>query len=614
MNTQKLRLLSSVRLSLTLVVLALAVIAAVFQSNTATTQSNKTTSYDLNTLAGKVAALNDATGRRIHFSGAVERAADEEEQSLLFAADGPILADLSEGLSVLPPAVTVNQDTAGAPQNEPAIAVDPNNPNRLVVGANDYVTATWTCTTIFGFPCSLFGDTTLGGYYSNDGGQTWCCVSSSPDHLGTLVPGVNRLAGGDYGRASDPALAFDSRGNVYVSGIAFLKGFETDNTVVVSRGSFDSSGALTWGALTLINATKSNAIFNDKSWIAADANSNSPYRDRVYVSWTRFTFGGVVQSPIAFAFSADGGRTFSPSRLIADNVVNSQGSRAVIGSDGTVYVFFWGFLPSELSSTLGHIWMVKSVDGGVKFSKPTRIADTRDLPLLSDAVFRTGGGAYPAATVARNGDLYVTWATQLSDAGGLCPAPTNNGCHSAVVYSRSTDGGAHWSSPALAFPDLDASVRTPVGYPAPDGLPTPAPRRVDTIYSDVAVAPNGAVYISAYAADIVSPWQTCRLFRDGGLVCDSPGPYIHNAKLNYYVRNVSAGTTTLASTQAINTRYQFGGRFIGDYTGLAVGPDGWAHAVWTDTNNAQYFVWAGPFYFDPPILANQQDIVIRSLF
>ena len=73
--------------------------------------------------------------------------------------------------------MTVNQDTAGAPQNETAIAVDPNNPNRVVAAANDYVTRTWTCT-ISGTPCSALGDGYSGTYFSNDGGQTWCCTAA----------------------------------------------------------------------------------------------------------------------------------------------------------------------------------------------------------------------------------------------------------------------------------------------------------------------------------------------------------------------------------------------------------------------------------------------------
>ena len=93
-----------------------------------------------------------------------------------------------------------------------------------------------------------------------------------------------------------------------------------------------------------------------------------------------------------------------------------------------------------------------------------------------------------------------------------------------AVYSKSTDGGATWSGPVPIFPALDASTRTAIGYPVtqPDGstLSAPAPRRVDTQWPGVAISPSGRVYMSAYGADVVSPWQTCartrRLPRRGG--------------------------------------------------------------------------------------------------
>ena len=68
---------------------------------------------------------------------------------------------------------------------------------------------TWTCT-IDGTPCSALGDGYSGTYYSNDGGATWCCASTDPDHLGTLIPASPRLAGGQYDAGGDPAVAFDT--------------------------------------------------------------------------------------------------------------------------------------------------------------------------------------------------------------------------------------------------------------------------------------------------------------------------------------------------------------------------------------------------------------------
>jgi hypothetical protein len=568
-------------------------------------------SYDISTLAGKVASVHGTDGLQIRFSAFIEQEAEEEDASAPAAITPSfVLSSPLDGTSVQAPAVTVNRDTAAAPQNETAIAVDPNNPNRVVAAANDYVSRTWSCT-IGGTPCSALGDGYSGTYYSNDGGQTWCCSSSDPAHLGTLIPGVERLTGGQYDAGGDPALAFDSRGNVFYAGLGFNR-TSAPNTVTVSKGTF-GGGSLTWGAPTFVNQTTSPAILNDKEWIAADWHVSSPYRDRVYVTWTRYVFnahnGAYTQSPIFFASSSDGGATFTTPENISGNVLYDQGSRPIVGYDGTVYVIFEG---ATRLSTLDSQWIVKSTDGGATWSKPVRIADVQDIIPPANTVFRVN--SFPAGAIAPNGDLYVAWSTQLSDGGGLCATRTNTGCHVAAVYSKSTDGGATWTAPAPIFPALDASTRTAIGYPAPDGLAAPAPRRVDTLWPGVAVSPSGRVYMSAYAADVVSPWQTCAnepAPPEGRINCFQLGPYIHNARLDYYVTNLGAGTAQKVSTHPINTRYGFGGGFIGDYTDLAVGSDNTFHAHWTDTNNVQTVVWFYGLEFVPTQI-HQQDVVTAS--
>ena len=570
--------------------------------------------YDVTTLAGKVASLNGTAGLQIRFSAFIEEEAALEQPN--FTPSAPItptfvLSSPLDGNSVLPPAVTVNQDTAGAPQNETAIAVDPNNPNRVVAAANDYVARTWACT-ISGTPCSALSDGYSGTYFSNDGGQTWAGVSSDPQHLGTLIPGVTRLTGGQYDAGGDPALAFDSQGNVYYAGLGFNR-TSAPNTVAVNKGTFDGGGQLTWGMPTFINQTSAPSTLNDKEWIAADWHVSSPFRDRVYVSWTRFLFnpakGSYVQSPIFFAYSADGGQTFSDPQNISGNVLYDQGSRPIVAYDGTVYVTFEG---ATRLSTFDSTYIVKSTDGGATFGKPVKVADVQDVIPLANTVFRVN--SFPAGAAAPNGDLYLAWSTLMSNSGGLCPTRTNTNCHSSTVYSKSTDGGATWSAPALIFPTLDASNQTAVGYPAPDGLTAPSARRVDTLWPGVAVSPSGTVYMSAYAADTVSPWQVCAsgpVPPVGRIACDTLGGYIHNARLNYYVTNIGSGGVQMVSTNPINTRNGFGGGFIGDYTDLSVGSDNVFHALLTDTNNKQKVVWFYGIEFVPTSI-NQEDVVTAS--
>jgi hypothetical protein len=577
--------------------------------------------YDISTLAGKVASLNGTAGLQIRFSAFIEQEAAQEAAN--FTPSTPIitptfvLTSPLDGTTVLPPDVTVNQDTAAAPQNETAIAVDPTNPNRVVAAANDYVTRMWTCT-ISGTPCSALGDGYSGTYFSNDGGQTWCCVSTDPSHLGTLIPGVEHLTGGPYDAGGDPAVAFDSQGNVYYAGLGFDR-TSPPNTVAVNKGTFDGSGQLTWGPPTFINPTTSPTILNDKEWIAADWHVASPHRDRIYVSWTRFLFnpdnGSYVQSPIFFAYSTDGGQSFSAPQNISDNVLYDQGSRPIIGYDGSVYVIFEG---ATRLATLDSTYIVKSTDGGVTFGKPVKVAELQDVMPLANTAFRVN--SFPAGAATPNGDLYVAWSTLLRDSDGkLCPTQTNSGRHSVTVYSKSTDGGATWNTPVPSFPTLDASTQTPDGYPVtqPNGTTLSAPtnpRRVDTLWPGVAVSQSGDIYMSAYGADVVSPWQTCAKGPPppvGRIDCDALGNYINNARLDYFVTKLASSAELMVSTHPINTRYGFGGGFFGDYTDLDVGSDNCFHAFWTDTNNEQTVVWFYGFQFVPTLI-HQQDVVTAS--
>ncbi len=421
----------------------------------------------------------------------------------------------------------------------------------------------------------------------------------------------------------DPALAFDSRGTAYYSGLGFDRR-SPPNTVTVSRGTFSGNGQISWSAPTFIGATTAPSTLNDKEWIAADANASSAFRDRVYVSWTRFIFnahnGSYVQSPIFFAYSIDGGKTFSAPESIVGNVLYDQGSRPLVAPDGTVYVIFEG---STRLAALNSTYVVKSTDGGATFGKPAAIASVSDIIAPRNSVFRTN--SFPAGAVASNGNLYVAWSGEVpndnstfSGTAGCAyflvgTAAVYSSCHAAAVYSKSTDGGQTWSAPAPIFAKLNASNRNTVGYPA-GNLVVPQAQRVDTLWPGVAAAPSGRVYMSAYAADVVSPWQTCASGPPppvGRITCTTLDGYIHNARLDYYVADLTTGVLNKVSTQPTNTRYGFGGGFIGDYTGLAVGADDTFHAFWTDTNNVQNVVWFYGAQFVPTAI-HQQDVVTGS--
>ncbi len=140
------------------------------QASTASTSSASHRLYDITTLAGKIASVQASLGGRApDISAPIDFEVERVAEPASTAPSAPItptfvLSSSLDGESVQDPAVTVNQDTRAATQNEPAIAVDPNNPNRIVVAANDYGTRTWSGQ-IGGVPCSALGDGYSGTYY-----------------------------------------------------------------------------------------------------------------------------------------------------------------------------------------------------------------------------------------------------------------------------------------------------------------------------------------------------------------------------------------------------------------------------------------------------------------
>src|SRR5256885_10872800 len=256
-------------------------------SSTALTQK-----FDITTLKGKAASLRATAPSEIRFSARMEFAADDDDGetspdallapgSDLFAVPNPALLDGNAILGA-PDVVVVNQDHGGAPQNETSVAVDPNNPNRIVAGANDYVTGTWDCFLAPGFPCSAIADGYSGSYFSNDGGKTWGCASSDPAHLGTLIPGVEHLTGGQDDADADPPRTFDTRGRVYYAGLGFNRA-SPPNAVAVNRGTFDAAGHLTYGPPTFVAQTTAPPHVDDKDWVAAEKSPTRPFRGRVYL-------------------------------------------------------------------------------------------------------------------------------------------------------------------------------------------------------------------------------------------------------------------------------------------------------------------------------------------
>jgi hypothetical protein len=286
--------------------------------------------------------------------------------------------------------------------------------------------------------------------------------------------------------------------------------------------------------------------FNDKEYVWADANPNSPHFGNVYASWTLFQGNGRGQpEPIVLARSTDGGTTWghavrlSPS---ADNSSNGrQGSFIRTGSDGTVYVFWQGTLNkhSEQLVAISH-------DGGTSFTAPIPVAAVNDIPSpLSGSSFRDW--SFPSVDVNQTtGAIYVTWANEdQSSATAL------------IEFTESDDGGKTWSTPV--------AVGGSVGV-------------VNAFFSSVAASPDGHHVFVAWTAQT---WQPPGTAPGAGVVSQS-------AAYNLRADGAWSGSKLLSSASGDPDGSSWPDplkpQFLGDYA-TAVASNSTAWFTWTDTRN-----------------------------
>src|SRR5918999_678138 len=235
-----------------------------------------------------------------------------------------------------------------APDNELAIAGDPEDPDHLLAGSNDYY---------YRFNNSTGARQALvptGFFTSFDGGETW-------------VDGQIPMRSGNG--AGDPAPAFDSKHDMAL--MAQLENVAGQGGPWVSQGdvsvSHSHDGGRTWTEPVTVFKGKgagigpaNKAIFWDKEYIAVDNNPTSRFFGRIYVTATQFvnTIGGAYdRSPIAIYWSDDGGHTWTAPKTISGSQAKctfqttgtgtvcdeDQWSIPEVASDGTLYVHFANF-------------------------------------------------------------------------------------------------------------------------------------------------------------------------------------------------------------------------------------------------------------------------------
>jgi hypothetical protein len=524
-----------------------------------------------------------------------------------------------------------NQDAPGyfgraAAQNETAVAVNPNDPQNVVISQNDY----------------RRGDGNCGVDFSLDGGKHWgsttAPVSFTP---GFTAPRHYWDAGGDT------SVGFDTSGEAYLMCQVFDRGLsvadESDNAsafIIFRSADGGASWSFPGNYVTKSDGTGSDGIgLLDKEYMAIDSNPSSPYADRIYVAWAQYSTS-FTASPIHFAYSTDYGVTWHQTGSISGHSaslcpINFSGAPAgtcdasqfadpFVGPDGSVYVAFvnanncagalrqFGFdCPGNKNDNHNQILIVKSTDGGNSFRHPVKATDYYDLPdcltytgedpfracvptapLSGTSIFRATN--YPSGAVLGNGNVMVTFGSYINqhsnrDKGNCSPAgisPTTglnlyngvgevNGCNDDILSSVSANGGA-------SFTGTSAPVDTlPVVSDERPGGPL-----ADQFWQWMAVSPSGRPVVSYYDRKYGGDQSSGYL--DFTLASGNDHTRVTNASMP--PGNEFPGTNGYTT-------------FLGDYTGLAIGSDGVAHPAWADTRNplftydestdARHLVFAG---------------------
>jgi hypothetical protein len=339
----------------------------------------------------------------------------------------------------------LGNDIIGDAANEPSIAVDPTDPNRIAIGWRQFDTIT-----------NNFRQ--AGVAFSADGGHSWTAD--------VLDPGQFR---------SDPVLDFDVDGNFYYSSLSSITSTEVFKSV---------DGGATW-------SNPIHAFGGDKQWLAIDRTMGIG-SGNIYQHWNmQFT----CCTGTNFTRSIDDGASYQTS--IAGPTSFMKWGTMDVGPNGTLYL-----AGAALNTANGHLFS-KSLNA----KDPTQTPDfSSSQSVWLGGVTSSFGGVNPAGILGqvniatdhsqsdKRGNIYMLGSV---NPGGSDPLD--------VMFIRSTDDGSTWSDPIRINSDsLSTNAVQWFGTMAvaPNG-------RIDAVWNDTRADPKNSLseLYYAFSKDAGITWQ-----------------------------------------------------------------------------------------------------------
>ncbi len=306
---------------------------------------------------------------------------------------------------------------------EPAIAVDPRNPNIIVAGAEDR-----RLVPPGGCPGSS-GCHTWGGYYrSTDGGVTWSS-SLLPGFPGDTSPAGSTSPLRLFDHIGHESVVFDRAGNVYYSGFVVKlddSGSFISSSMRIAVTKFANDGADFVGTTVLSSGP------GILPRMTVDT-SGGPNDGNVYVTFLDSESLGYKE---LFTRSTDGGQTFSKPIPIPGSGLPVAPTVDPAGNVFVESVHCTGNSLQCSSDASATILVNKSTDGGSTFDKSVVVAAIKAPP-----------DPLPGNPFFRDAFTGVSWDI-AADANGVYTVWDDYGTgDSNVLFTKSTDGGLTWSSP-----------------------------------------------------------------------------------------------------------------------------------------------------------------------